>query len=250
MSLKNSPEYWTWKESASIEPLLERARKFPTEYFEHLKEGSLIEAGCGDGIFVFYLADRFTRIVGLDFNEETIKNNRTMLSRYPKYSASITFKVGDVLDIPYQPDYFDNYMSMGVIEHFKAEDQSRIAKEAYRILKKGGIAFIFVPYKYSIWTFFRTLYSRLSPGKWVYQKNMSAKKVKKLFESSGFKTNHVSTQGLFESFDNSFFISSKRIKNMPNPLYFFMPIIKKAFMMLERFVPNFGYRLIYIGEKK
>jgi ubiquinone/menaquinone biosynthesis C-methylase UbiE len=60
---------------------------------------------------------------------------------YPK----LKIKFGDIMDLPYPDQYFDVYLSFGVIEHFtNQEDLDKIFSEIKRVTQKRVL--ITVPY--------------------------------------------------------------------------------------------------------
>ena len=56
------------------------------------------------------------------------------------------FEGGDCLDLAYE-NAFDVVWSQGLMEHF--DDPEAVAREHYKAVKKGGIALLSVPYRYS-----------------------------------------------------------------------------------------------------
>jgi SAM-dependent methyltransferase len=97
----------------------------------------IVDAGCGLGKWVMYLKRLGYDIVGIDSNEMALAKLRDS-------DGSLRLELGNVLEIGYPDDYFDAYISMGVVEHF--EDGPQLAlKEAHRVLKPGGLVFVSVP---------------------------------------------------------------------------------------------------------
>jgi SAM-dependent methyltransferase len=101
------------------------------------KGGRVLDAGCGFGKWLVYLARRGYDIVGIDSSELAIAGLK-------EYDGSLQVEVGDILHIEYPDDSFDAYVSMGVVEHFEGGPMAALA-EARRVLKPGGLAFVSVP---------------------------------------------------------------------------------------------------------
>jgi SAM-dependent methyltransferase len=101
------------------------------------KGGRIIDAGCGFGKWVIYLKRQGYDIVGID-------NNELAIGKLKDYDSSLQVERGDILDIHYPDRSFDAYISMGVVEHFE-DGPIPALKEAYRILKPGGLIFVSVP---------------------------------------------------------------------------------------------------------
>ena len=101
------------------------------------KEDKIIDAGCGFAKWVIYLHRRGYDIVGID-------NNELALSKLKEFDSTLQVEEGDILNIKYPDNSFDAYISMGVIEHFEEGPHAPL-KEAYRVLKPGGLVFVSVP---------------------------------------------------------------------------------------------------------
>lgn len=103
--------------------------------------GKVLEAGCGLGRYVFYLSHLGVDIAGLDFSRDTID---FLLRWQKKYNYEIPFEVGDVKRLNYDDNSLSGYLSFGVVEHF-IEGPHIPLKEAFRVLRPGGVAIITTP---------------------------------------------------------------------------------------------------------
>ncbi len=74
---------------------------------------------------------------GLDLSRKTVEQ---LQARFPKAA----FVSGDIRHTGFEDASFDAYFSWGVVEHFEAGPQECL-REAWRILKPGGLLFISVP---------------------------------------------------------------------------------------------------------
>ena len=96
-----------------------------------------MDAGCGFGKWVIYLKQRGYDIVGID-------NSELAVAKLKDFDESLQVELGDILYIHYPDNSFDAYVSMGVVEHFE-DGPTPALKEAYRLLKPGGLIFVSVP---------------------------------------------------------------------------------------------------------
>lgn len=101
------------------------------------KKGKIIDAGCGFGKWVIFLTKKGYDIIGID-------NNSLALTKLKEFDTSLNIEFGDVQKLEYPDNSFDAYISMGVVEHFE-EGPIKVLKEAYRILKPGGLIFLSTP---------------------------------------------------------------------------------------------------------
>jgi len=107
-------------------------------FLRYLREGDrVLEAGCGFGKWLVYLARRGYDVTGIDSSELAVRCLK-------EFDASLQVEVGDVLHTGYPDGSFDAYISMGVVEHFE-EGPMDLLREAHRVLKPGGLAFLSVP---------------------------------------------------------------------------------------------------------
>ena len=98
----------------------------------------MLEGGCGIGQYVSYYSRRGRYVVGLDFAFDAVAKLHTRSNDFP-------LCVGDVSKLPFRDITFDLYYSGGVVEHFETGPQEAL-REAWRVLKPGGIFLVSVPY--------------------------------------------------------------------------------------------------------
>src|SRR5476651_1728601 len=107
------------------------------------KEGKILEGGCGQGRWVELLCALGYACVGVESSEQALAAARKL---FPLRS----FYYGDITNLDFVADgEYDTYLSWGVFEHFP-DGPSKPLREAYRILKPGGMLIATIP-NYSIY---------------------------------------------------------------------------------------------------
>lgn len=155
--------------------------------------GKTIEAGCGLGRYVFYLSELGIDIEGVDFSSEAIENLNVWKK---KKNFNVEFKTGNILNLDYPDNSLSGYISLGVIEHF-IEGPQKALKEAYRVLKPGGIAIITTPnvsfsilnqrIRRNVKNLIKSLLGKKILSEPFYQYWYKPGKLKRFIEESGFK---------------------------------------------------------------
>lgn len=103
--------------------------------------GDVLEAGCGQGKFNFYLSHLGINTIGLDFSKETI----LFLKQWQKRNEfNLPFIEGDIKNMPFEDNSLSGYLSFGVMEHF-IEGPKEAMDEMYRVMRPGGVAIITTP---------------------------------------------------------------------------------------------------------
>jgi len=101
-------------------------------------KGRVLELGCGAGGMVkaikFYRPD--LEVIGIDVNKEAIREAK-------KDDEGVEFMVMDAKKLRFKDKSFSAVVSFDVLEHI--EDVKVVLKEAYRVLKQGGVFHNFVP---------------------------------------------------------------------------------------------------------
>lgn len=112
------------------------ARQFVTEYLsEHgATAGSVLEAGCGTGLYSRQLRGLCDDLHGVDFSVEQLRQAR-------RRGVSMSHVLGDVIALPYRGGSFDTVASLELLGHLPIRAGEYFA-EAYRVLKPGGLFFL------------------------------------------------------------------------------------------------------------
>jgi ubiquinone/menaquinone biosynthesis C-methylase UbiE len=130
--------------------LAERKKKIHTQkelrYIKSILKGKkkILDVGCGYGRFTIPLAKFGFEIEGIDITPSLIKKAK---EDSKEEGVNITFRVGDMRNLPYKNESFDAIICMWsvFVELTKESDQLKSVKEMLRVLKKEGIALIEMP---------------------------------------------------------------------------------------------------------
>ena len=93
----------------------------------------LLDFGCGTGFIINLIKDRFHRIDGVDVTQ-------AMLDRIDTSSGNINLHRGPAEQTPFDDCVFDMTTAYSFMDHLV--DYKELLKEAYRVLKPGGIFYI------------------------------------------------------------------------------------------------------------
>ena len=114
--------------NAGIEPAV---RKFAADY--HLQDKKVLEVGSGRG----YLQDIVRDYTGLDISP-------TVASHYHK-----PFVAGSATKLPFPDNSFDAVWTVWVLEHISEPERALL--EMRRVLKPGGVLFLYVAWNCTPW---------------------------------------------------------------------------------------------------
>ena len=125
-------------------------RRFDRDFWQPMEcrvDMSVLEVGCGTGLFLAYLKTKgLAEVLGIDQDKE--------LASYIPEIAADHFRAGDIwefLDKGVEGRTFDRIVMMDVLEHFSAVDGQNLLKGLSAILKPEGRILIKVPNLSSPW---------------------------------------------------------------------------------------------------
>lgn len=172
---------------------------------------SILDLGCGKGLFTFALSQKFpqAKVIGVDIDKEQIEANQAIAQKHQ--IKNIEFKVEDILKMEFK-DKFDLILSVDNLEHI--EDDELVLRKIHAALKPGGRFYCHVPAYHRIWIFNKMSENFDVPGhvRPGYKKENFLEKFKK----SGFRIQKFGmTYGYLETVSNniSYLVTGAAQKN-------------------------------------
>jgi len=144
----------------------------------------ILEGGCGMGDKVNSLHKAGYEVYGVDIAKEAVYSVN-------KFHPELKIIPANVKSLPFKDNFFHGYWSLGVIEHFYG-DYDDILKEMKRVLMRGGYLFLTFP-TMSLLRKIKVKMKMYPPFennmdiKHFYQFAMDSYRVKKKFETNGFR---------------------------------------------------------------
>jgi ubiquinone/menaquinone biosynthesis C-methylase UbiE len=103
------------------------------KFLSFLKKGaSILDIGCGPGRDVKIFSDKGFKVVGIDLS-------KNMIEAAKKRTVNADFKVMDLMKLEFPDSSFDAEWASAVYLHVPKKDIVKALKEAWRVLKSGGI---------------------------------------------------------------------------------------------------------------
>jgi SAM-dependent methyltransferase len=93
----------------------------------------VLDIGCGNGRFVFFKRPSCGQLVGIDAGSHFVSESL----------ATVDLARGDVRVLPFADESFDKAFSLDVLEHLSEEGVVRMLDEARRVLRPGGLLFLY-----------------------------------------------------------------------------------------------------------
>jgi SAM-dependent methyltransferase len=172
---------------------------------------SIIDLGCGKGIFTMELARRYPNatVLGIDTDAKQVEINTAIAKK--RGLTNVKFAVQDILTMPYE-NQFDLALSVDNLEHI--QDDVDALRRISRSLTKGGTLVCHVPAYERIWLF-RKLSTNFDVEGHV-RPGYRTPEFKEKILSAGFKISTLKpTYGYLETISNniSYLITGASQKN-------------------------------------
>ncbi len=94
----------------------------------------VLEVGFGSGLSFVNLSEMYREVHGLDLKADIEKVSAVFTRR----EIRTHLRSGDVLDMPFEDDYFDTVLLISILEHLKPDQQQRAFSQIRRVLRPGG----------------------------------------------------------------------------------------------------------------
>ncbi len=134
-------------------------RKYIEELLKPVPQGTVLDAGCGTGQFVQFLAERGDRYYGLDVSPTMIAVAEEKAECFRRRGAQICLRVYDVEQLPFSDAYFDIVIAAGLVQYFKSPD--KLMQEIKRVTKEGGTLVITAPTWSVNWLIIESIHRRI-----------------------------------------------------------------------------------------
>lgn len=119
------------------------------EYLNPCSGETILDAGCGTGIFTTDFLEKDPLIVGVDISSKMLEVATAKSKGYKFLPVK-----GSILDLPFLDNYFDKVISNTAIEFIA--DGGKALSELYRVVKPGGTLIIATLNRLSPWAEERT----------------------------------------------------------------------------------------------
>jgi 2-polyprenyl-6-hydroxyphenyl methylase/3-demethylubiquinone-9 3-methyltransferase len=124
-------------------PELEASEKHWRLFYspEEVSGRSVLDAGCGTGIFsIIFARNGAGRVTGIDISPGSLETAKSLKARFAVDNAE--FRLQDMLRLPFADACFDIVWAWGTVHH--TTDPFRAISELIRVLRPGGSLFLAV----------------------------------------------------------------------------------------------------------
>lgn len=106
---------------------------------DNIFSGSLLDLGCGDGKLTIKFAKSGFEVYGIDISKTAVEWAEERSKDQP---VEANFRVGSVLDLPYESEKFNVVIDSFCFHCIIGKDRKKFLSEAFRVLKTNGILII------------------------------------------------------------------------------------------------------------
>jgi 2-polyprenyl-3-methyl-5-hydroxy-6-metoxy-1,4-benzoquinol methylase len=144
-----------------------------------IQKGSILDVGCGDGLFLSPLKDYGWQVYGTELSELVARRARR---------GGINMRCGELTDLKYEANFFEIVRMLSVLEH--TYDPMAYLREAGRVLKPKGYLILEVPN-------FDSIAKRVFKKDWVgldiprHLYHFQPKTLKEMLKKSGFNVDRI-----------------------------------------------------------
>lgn len=182
----------------------------------------VLDLGCGWGTFTFALAPLAGSVVGVDFSERSIELCRERLARHG--AENVRFLRADAGDTGLPEASFDVVVAADLFEHLYPEDSERVAREAFRVLKRGGRFVVWTPHRGHLLEILKNNRILLKPDP-THVDYKSMERLRGLLDAAGFEI------------ERAYYAESH------------LPGLRTVERLLQGFVPMLRRRIALLGRK-
>jgi len=102
---------------------------------EEVRGKSVLDAGCGTGIFSIIFSNKGAgKVTGIDISEGSLETARSLKEKFRLHNTE--FQKQDMLHLPFENESFDIVWAWGTVHH--TTDPFKAIEELIRVLKRDG----------------------------------------------------------------------------------------------------------------
>lgn len=134
----------------------------------------ILEVGCGRGELAVYLAKQGARVTAVDVGPMLIASAVRLAG---VNDVECDFRVADATSLPSPPDRFDAVVGLAILHHLSEQGAARAFREAYRVVRNGGVCLFYEPVEDSrVFNFLQNLIPAGKPGDGDYRPSLLNRK--------------------------------------------------------------------------
>lgn len=134
---------WEWNEVNDKELPIWKSPSVESYYLidRWKKRGKFdfLDLGCGIGRHSILFGKNRFKVSCFDISEDAIKSTQKWAD---EENLTFDYKIGDMLNLPYNKEQFDSILCFNVISHTDTEGVKKAIGEIYRVLKKDGECYL------------------------------------------------------------------------------------------------------------
>jgi ubiquinone/menaquinone biosynthesis C-methylase UbiE len=125
--------------SFSFKYTVNKRLKFILKNFNFNNLDTILEVGCGNGLYLENISKYVNSCIGVDFSNSEFPDPRS------SFKKNITFIQMSAENLAFKTETFDKILMIEAIEHFSNDVEA--LSEAHRVLKKSGVLVLTAPNK-------------------------------------------------------------------------------------------------------
>ena len=134
---------WDWKILKEDEENIWKNPSIESYYllnrWKEQNKKAFLDLGCGIGRHTILFASNSFKVSSFDLSEEAIKRTKEWAE---SLNLEVEYKVGDMLQLPYENNSIECILCRNVISHTDTEGMKKIVLELDRVLKPGGECYL------------------------------------------------------------------------------------------------------------
>ncbi len=142
------------------------------------KDSTVLDAGCGPGMFLPSLSRNFKEVYAIDINSNDLKIAEAL--KKTKCMNNVKFVESNILDLPFKDKMFDTVFTVDVLEHIIKMDDA--VDELSRVIKDGGYLAATIPTENKGHVFARSLFGYKKPKDHYYGSKETISFIRKKFK--------------------------------------------------------------------